>query len=47
MAKMNIVPIRKGYWGNKIGNTHTVPCKVTGKSGSVRVRLVHAPKGLV
>lgn len=45
MAKMNIVPIRKGYWGNKIGNTHTVPCKVTGKSGSVRVRLVPAPRG--
>lgn len=45
MAKMNIVPIRKGYWGNKIGNTHTVPCKVTGKSGSVKVRLVPAPRG--
>jgi ribosomal protein uS5 len=44
-AKMSIVPIRKGYWGNKIGNTHTVPCKVTGKSGSVRVRLVPAPRG--
>jgi ribosomal protein uS5 len=45
MAKMSVVPIRKGYWGNKIGNTHTVPSKVTGKSGSVRVRLVPAPRG--
>ena len=45
MAKLNIVPVRKGYWGNKIGATHTVPCKVTGKSGSVKVRLIPAPRG--
>lgn len=45
MAKLNIIPVRKGYWGNKIGGTHTVPCKVTGKSGSVKVRLVPAPRG--
>ena len=42
---MNIVPIRKGFWGNKIGNSHTVPQKVTGKGGSVRLRLVPAPRG--
>jgi small subunit ribosomal protein S2e len=45
MAKLNIIPVRKGYWGNKIGAIHTVPCKVTGKSGSVKVRLVPAPRG--
>ena len=45
MAKLNLVPIRKGYWGNKIGPTHTVPNKVTGKSGSVKVRLIPAPRG--
>ena len=45
MAKLNIIPVRKGYWGNKIGATHTIPCKVTGKSGSVKVRLVPAPRG--
>jgi len=44
-AKLNIVPVRRGYWGNKIGAVHTVPCKVTGKCGSVRVRLVPAPRG--
>merc|ERR1711939_726153 len=44
-AKMNIIPVRKGYWGNKIGQPHTVPMKLTGKCGSVRVRLVPAPKG--
>lgn len=45
MAKLNLIPVRKGYWGNKIGATHTVPCKVTGKSGSVKVRLIPAPRG--
>jgi len=44
-AKLNIAPVRKGYWGNKIGNPHTVPCKVTGKSGSVRIRLIPGPRG--
>mmetsp|Transcript_19626 Transcript_19626/g.78153 ORF Transcript_19626/g.78153 Transcript_19626/m.78153 type:complete len:134 (-) Transcript_19626:403-804(-) len=27
-AKLAIVPVRRGYWGNKIGQPHTVPCKV-------------------
>jgi len=44
-AKLNMVPIRRGYWGNRIGAPHTVPLKVTGKSGSVCVRMVPAPKG--
>lgn len=45
MAKLAIVPVRRGYWGNKIGQPHTVPCKVTGKCGSSRVRLIPAPRG--
>merc|ERR1711910_78605 len=45
MAKLSIVPVRRGYWGNKIGKPHTVPCKVTGKCGSVTVRLIPAPRG--
>merc|ERR1712232_273686 len=44
-AKMNFTPVRKGYWGNKIGQPHTVPFKVTGRCGSVRCRLVPAPRG--
>jgi small subunit ribosomal protein S2e len=44
-AKLAIVPVRRGYWGNRIGLPHTVPTKVTGKSGSVRVRMVPAPRG--
>lgn len=28
LAKLSVVPVRRGYWGNKIGQPHTVPCKV-------------------
>jgi small subunit ribosomal protein S2e len=45
LAKLSIVPVRRGYWGNKIGAPHTVPTKITGKCGSVSVRLVPAPRG--
>jgi small subunit ribosomal protein S2e len=44
-AKLAVVPIRRGYWGNNIGRPHTVPCKVNGKCGSVRIRIVPAPRG--
>jgi len=44
-AKLCVIPVRRGYWGNKIGLPHTVPMKVTGKCGSVRVRLIPAPRG--
>merc|ERR1712072_1543800 len=44
-AKMNMVPVRRGYWGNKVGAPHTVPIKITAKCGSVRMRLIPAPKG--
>merc|ERR1712201_21390 len=45
LSKLSIVPVRRGFWGNKIGKPHTVPCKVTGKCGSVSVRLIPAPRG--
>ncbi|CAK9300208.1 unnamed protein product [Gordionus sp. m RMFG-2023] len=45
LAKLSLIPVRRGYWGNKIGKPHTVPCKVTGKCGSVTVRLIPAPRG--
>merc|ERR1712086_1073863 len=44
-AKLAVIPVRRGYWGSKLGAPHTVPIKVAGKSGSVRVRLVPAPRG--
>ena len=45
LAKLSVIPVRRGYWGNKIGLPHTVPCKVTGSCGSVLVRLIPAPRG--
>uniref|UniRef100_H0VVA1 Small ribosomal subunit protein uS5 n=1 Tax=Cavia porcellus TaxID=10141 RepID=H0VVA1_CAVPO len=36
LAKLSIVPI---------GKPHTAPCKVTGRCGSVLVRLIPAPRG--
>lgn len=44
-AKMNVIPVRMGYWGNNIGTPHTIPMKVSGKEGSVTVRLIPAPRG--
>merc|ERR1712066_200784 len=44
-AKMSLIPVRRGYWGGRLGLPHTTPMKVSGKSGSVRVRLVPAPRG--
>jgi len=45
LAKLSIIPVRRGYWGSKLGLPHTVPCKLTGKCGSVLCRLVPAPRG--
>jgi len=45
LAKLSLIPIRRGYWGSKLGAPHTVPMKVTGKCGSVEIRLVPAPRG--
>ncbi|KAI0985614.1 hypothetical protein GJ496_001694 [Pomphorhynchus laevis] len=45
LAKLSVIPVRRGYWGNKIGDPHTVPCKVSAKCGSVLVRLIPAPRG--
>merc|ERR1719237_1806289 len=44
-AKLSLIPVRRGYWGNRLGLPHTVPMKVTGKCGSVSVRLIPAPRG--
>lgn len=44
-AKLALIPVRRGYWGNKIGAPHTLPTKITGKCGSVRIRLIPAPRG--
>jgi small subunit ribosomal protein S2e len=45
LAKLSVIPVRRGYWGSSLGEPHTVPCKVTGKCGSSISRLVPAPRG--
>jgi len=44
-AKINIIPVRRGYWGSRIGGVHTIPAKVKGKTGSCTVRMIPAPRG--
>jgi len=44
-AKLAVIPVRRGYWGAQFGAPHTVPCKVSGSCGSVRMRLIPAPRG--
>lgn len=44
-AKMNIRPVKLGWWGSIFGESHTVPVKSTGKCGSVILRVVPAPRG--
>jgi len=47
-AKLNIMPIRRGCgsWECMCGTSHSIPFTVNGKSGSVRIRLIPAPKGV-
>lgn len=47
-AKYNIIKVRRGCgdWGCACGREHTVPFKVDGKAGSVRVTLIPAPGGV-
>jgi small subunit ribosomal protein S5 len=47
-AKYNIIKVRRGCgdWGCVCGKEHTVPFKVEGKVGSVRVTLMPAPGGV-
>ena len=48
LAKLNIIPIKRGCgsWECTCSNPHSIPFKVEGKVGSVRVVLIPAPKGL-
>ncbi len=47
-AKLNIVPVRRGCgsWECLCGEPHSVPFRVMGKCGSVRIELLPAPKGV-
>lgn len=39
IAKLSVVPIRRGYWGTNLGDPHSIPTKESGKCGSVTVRV--------
>ena len=47
-AKLNITPVRRGCgsWECGCDDVHSVPFRVTGKTGSVRTTLLPAPKGV-
>ncbi|MEZ0346136.1 MAG: 30S ribosomal protein S5 [Infirmifilum sp.] len=47
-AKLNLIPVRRGCgsWYCLCGEVHTVPFKVRGKSGSLEVILLPAPRGV-
>lgn len=47
-AKLNVMPVRRGCgsWECLCGKCHSIPFAVTGKSGSVRLTLLPAPKGV-
>lgn len=47
-AKLNLIPVRRGCgsWECECGESHSIPCKVEGKSGGVSISLLPAPKGI-
>ena len=47
-AKLNIIPVIRGCgsWECGCGKPHSLPFRVTGKSGSVKVEFIPGPRGL-
>src|ERR1700730_15184253 len=47
-AYLNIIPVKLGCgsWECRDGRPHSVPFRITGKGGSVRVEIIPAPRGL-
>ena len=43
IAKLSVIPVRRGYWGNNLGAPHSLPSKQSGKCGSVTVRVRPVP----
>lgn len=39
IAKLAVLPVRRGYWGTNLGDPHSLPVKQSGKCGSVSVRV--------
>lgn len=47
-AKLNVTPVRRGCgsWECDCGDIHSLPYKVVGKCGSVKIEIIPGPKGL-
>jgi len=47
-AKLNLIPVRRGCgsWECGCGGAHSIPFTTVGKSGSITVKFMPAPKGL-
>jgi len=47
-AKLGLIPVRRGCgsWECACGTAHSIPFEVTGKCGSVKIKLKPAPKGV-
>ncbi len=47
-AFLNIIPVKLGCgsWECRCGRTHSVPFRISGKGGSVRVEIIPGPRGL-
>ena len=47
IAKLSVIPVRRGYWGTNLGQPHSLPCKESGKCGSVTVRVRTISRSLI
>jgi len=47
-AKLSVIPVLRGCGSGECGcgHTHSIPFKIDGKCGSVRIRLIPAPAGV-
>lgn len=47
-AKLSVIPVLRGCGSKECGcgHTHSIPFKVDGKCGSVKIRLIPAPQGV-
>jgi len=47
LAKMNLAPVRRGCgsWQCRCGGIHSVPFKTRGRTGSVKIEIMPAPRG--
>ena len=48
VAKLNVIPVKLGCgsWECACGGSHSIPFEISGKTGSVKIVLKPAPKGL-